>query len=510
MPSIPESPGKRVGVAGFLHESNTFLGVPTSYEQFESTSLTRGQALLDRWQGAHHELGGFLAGAREQGLQVVPLYATFAVPSGTISAQAFERISKELLSSISAALPLDGLLLALHGATASEEHGDADGEILQRVRALVGPDLPIVTTLDLHANVSPRMIDLANATVAYRSNPHLDQADRGSEAAALMARILRGEVHPVQALETPPLLIHISKQYTSDEPARGLYTDLEEVTRWPGVLSASVAMGFYYADVSEMGASFWVVADGDEALARKGARWLAERAWARRSDFVGTLPTPAEAVHAAANAAAHPIALMDIGDNVGAGSPGDSTILFAEILRQNVPNCMVVLCDPGAAKACLEAGPGATVQLLVGGKADDRHGSPVPISGIVRTLSDGHFVETQVRHGGWGIGDQGLTAVVETPEQHTVVLTSLRMAPMSLEQVLSLGVHPERKQILIVKGVVAPRAAYAPVSADIVLVDTAGVSSDNPRNFAYRNRRAQLYPLEPDAAYEPSALGTSR
>jgi microcystin degradation protein MlrC len=487
---------KRVGVAGLLHESNTFLGVPTTYDHFARNTLTRGPELLARWTGAKHELGGMIAGAAEQGLDVVPLLATIAIPSGAVTAEAFEQIAGEILEEIRRALPLDGLLVALHGATACDAFPDADGELLRRIRGAAGPDLPLIATLDLHANISPAMAAYSTALVVYRSNPHLDQEARGREAATLMGRTLRGEVRPVQALETPPLIISISRQYTGEEPAAGLYGDLESVLERSRILSASVAMGFYYADVEEMGASFLAVADGDPEAARSAARWMGERAWARRAEFVGALPPPAEAVALAARSEAAPVVLMDVGDNVGAGSPGDSTVLFAEMLRQGVPGGLVILADPEAVRACATAGAGATVSLQVGGKTDRLHGDPVPITGRVRVLCDGRFVETQVRHGGWGSFDQGVTAVVETPDDHTVILTTRRMAPMSLEQILSVGVKPERKRILIVKGVVAPRAAYEPVAAKIVLVDTPGVTSDNPRHFAYRRRRVPLYPLE--------------
>ncbi|MEO8131449.1 MAG: M81 family metallopeptidase [Bryobacteraceae bacterium] len=492
---------QRVGVAGFLHESNTFLGVPTTYEQFAATSLTSGREMFTRWCDAHHELGGMLRELAAERLEAVPLIATFAVPSGTITAGAFEAIVDGVLEEIRKALPLDGLLLALHGATVSEAYRDADGEVLRRVRQLVGPDLLVVTTLDLHANVSDEMIRHATATVAYRSNPHLDQEQRGAEAAAILAMTLRGAVKPVQAIERPPMLMHISRQFSGESPARELYDDAAAVMAWPGILSASVAMGFPYADVEEMGANFWAVADGDEALARRAAQWMASRAWARRHEFVGQLPSPSEAVKIGAGAAETPVVLMDIGDNVGAGSPGDSTILFEEVLRQGVPNALVILYDPVAVEHCVQAGPGATVRLGAGANTDTRHGSPVVLSGVVRTLSDGKFLETQIRHGGWGAMDQGITAVVETPEEHTVVLTSKRMAPMSLEQILSLGIHPERKRILIVKGVVAPRAAYEPVAKRVLLVDTAGVTSDNPRHFDYKHRRVPLFPLEAEAQY---------
>ncbi len=495
---------KRVGVAGFLHESNTFLGVPTTYEQFAATSLTRDSEMLERWRDSHHELGGMLRGLVAEDIAIVPLVATFAVPSGTISAEGFEAVADELLDAIRKALPLDGLLLALHGATVSEAYRDADGEVLRRVRELVGDEMPVVTTLDLHANVSEAMIQHATATVAYRSNPHLDQEQRGAEAAAILARTLRGEVSPVQAIERPPMLVHISRQFSGESPARELYDDVAAVMAWPGILSASAAMGFPYADVEEMGASFLAVADGDDALARRAAQWMARRAWNRRAEFVGQLPSPAEAVRMAAAATELPVVLMDVGDNVGAGSPGDSTILFEEVMRQGVRNALVILYDPAAVERCVTAGIGADVRVAVGGKTDVRHGAPVMISGRVRTLSDGKFVETQIRHGGWGAMDQGTTAVVETAEEHTVVLTSKRMAPMSLEQVLSLGIHPERKRILIVKGVVAPRAAYEPVAALIVLVDSAGVTSDNPRHFDYKHRRVPLFPLEDEAVYGES------
>jgi microcystin degradation protein MlrC len=233
---------------------------------------------------------------------------------------------------------------------------------------------------------------------------------------------------------------------------------------------------------------------------------MAERAWERRHEFTGDLPGPAAAVRYAASAPRKPVVLMDIGDNVGAGSPGDSTVLFHELVLQKVPNGLVILFDPESVERCVSAGVRSRVELRVGGKTDRQHGEPARVAGRVRTLSDGIYIETQVRHGGWGQYDQGITAVVETPERHSIVLTSRRMAPMSLEQVVSLGIDPARKDILIVKGVVAPRAAYEPVAGEVLLVDTPGVTSDDPRRFTYARRRHPLFPLETDAVY-PSGDG---
>jgi len=484
----------RIGIAGFLHESNTFLPAPTALEDFQSTSWTEGAALLERWSGALHELGGLVDGCAEHGLTAVPLLATYAVPSGAIAASAYDAIAGRLTSLLREALPLDGVLLALHGATVAENFPDADGEITRRVREIVGPRVPVILTLDLHANVSREMIANTGASVFYRSNPHLDQRRRGLDAARLMARTVRGEIRPVQALETPPWIIPIDRQYTNEDPARLLYQDADLALSRPGVLSTSVAMGFYYADVAEMGASFLAVTDGNPALARDTARWMARRAWERRHSFQSQLIPPEDAVRQAAAATRTPVALFDVGDNVGGGSSANSTVLLAEILRQGVPNCAVVLYDPAAVAACLAAGVRGEVHLKAGGGA-------VPISGRVRTLSDGLFVEHEVRHGGWGRNDQGITAVVETAAETTIVLTSRRMAPMSLQQLLSLGIPVERKRAIVVKGVVAPRAAYAPVCPQIILVDTPGETAGNPAHFTYRRRRVPMFPLEPEAEY---------
>ena len=214
--------------------------------------------------------------------------------------------------------------------------------------------------------------------------------------------------------------------------------------------------------------------------------YLASRAWARRDELIAKLPTPAEAVAAAMIAPAKPVVLMDIGDNVGGGSAADSLVLFEECLRQGARNALVVLYAPAQVERCVAVGIGHQINLGF-------------CAGHVKLLSDGLFTERKVRHGGWMHCDQGLTAVVETPENHTVILTTRRMAPMSLEQIRSVGVIPETKDILIVKGVVAPQAAYREVAAEIVLVDTPGPTANDPASFTYQHRSRPMFPMEPMA-----------
>ena len=493
---------KRVGLVGFLHESNSFNPRLTTRALFEASALVTGRQIPPHWADAHHEIGGMLEVMGDGGGEVVPLLTAEAVPGGPVEERTYEEILREILDQV-AGQSLDGLLLALHGAMVAEHVRDADGETAERIRRLVGPDLPIVMTLDLHANVSERMIANVTATTIYRTNPHLDQRERGREAARLMGKILAGECRPVQALEKPPMVINILAQRTAIEPMAHPYARLEELVKQPGIISASIALGFPYADVEEMGPAFLAVADGDPNLARRAARALAGEAWEAVRRWRSPAVSIPEAVRIAAAAVALPVTMLDMGDNVGGGSPADGTLLFDALDAAGVEGVLVVLHDPAAVAACAAAGAGSSVSLEVGGKSDDRHGRPVPIEGRVRLLHDGCFVEEQPRHGGQRVQNQGLTAVVETRRDHTVILTSLRLAPFSLEQILSLGVKPERKRVLIAKGTVAPRAAYEPVSARVVEVDTPGITAADPAHFAYRHRRRPMFPFEPEARYAP-------
>ena len=492
---------KRVGIASLMHESNTFYPVPTTREMFRDTCLVSGREVISHWGEAHHEIGGMLEVLPALGLETVPVLTGTAMPSGPVEEEAYEEILAEILDRISGE-SLDGLLLALHGAMVAQHVRDADGRTAAKIRQLVGPDLPIVMTLDLHANVSPLMIGSVTATTIYRTYPHLDQRERGREGARILAETLEGRIRPVQALVKPPLCISILAQGSRYEPMADLYRRMEELIDQEGVVTASIAPGFAYADVEEMGPAFLVVTDGDGPRARNEVLGLARRAWDRRHELT-LLGTPiGQAVREAMADDAGPVTLLDVGDNVGGGSPADGTLILEEVIRTGSGPALVVLFDPAAVQACAASGVGTEVSLEVGGKSDGLHGPPIPIRGRVRCLHDGAFVEEEPRHGGARYNNQGLTALVETGEGHAIVLNSLRMAPMSLEQVLSLGIKPKSYRILVAKGAIAPVAAYEPVSSRMVYVDTPGITSANPAHFEYRHRPRPLYPFEPETVWE--------
>jgi len=488
----------RLAALGLAHETNTFSSVPASYDRWE---ILRGDEIRQKHATATTSMAGMLAASERLGVEIVPLLFANTGPIGTITRDAFDRIVGEMMALLRERGPWDGVLMAQHGAAVSEEYPDADGEIVRRAREVVGPNVPIGVTPDMHANLSQKLIEQSTVTVVYRTNPHLDPKERAEECAELIVRTIKGEIRPVQALEMPPLVVNIVKQYTGEEPMKAIVEGIPAVLARPGILSASVAEGYPYADVEEMGMAFLAIHDGDLSAAQDAARYLADLAWERRLALQGDVPFPTEALQYADAAPEGPIVLMDVGDNIGGGSSADSTYLLAEAKRLGIKRFLQTLYDPEAVTACEAAGVGATVTLPVGGKTDDLHGSPVTVTGTVRVLFDGLYEDPLPTHGGWRFFDGGTTAVLETTDDHTLILTSKRAGNTSLEQLYSVGVDPERFKVVVAKGVVSPRPAYSRVAKEIVLVNTPGVTTSDLSFFTYHRRRKPLYPFEPDATY---------
>jgi microcystin degradation protein MlrC len=490
----------RVGIVAFLQESNTFIARATTLEHFAEDLLLEGETIRERLAAAHHEVGGFFAGLDAAHVDAVPIFAARAVPFGTIAAPTFDALLRRLEKAVRAAGPLDGVLAAAHGATVSQQCPDVDGHWLARLRELVGPNVPIVATIDPHANLSRRMVDAVEALVAYRTNPHIDQRQRGEEAVGLLLGLLRGELRPTQAASFPPMAINIECQQTTEPPCRSWYALAEEIRRRPGVLSVSPVLGFPYADVPEMGASTLVVTDGDAALARQYADELAAHLWRRREEFRGQLIGMEEAINRLDELPA-PVCLLDMGDNVGAGSPADGTALARQLHARGVADSLVCLNDPEVARRAARTGIGRTARFRIGGKTDNLHGDPLEVQATVLGLYDGKFCESRPRHGGFAAFDQGASAVLRTPGGMTILVTSRRTPPWSLAQLTSCGLKPESFRAIVAKGVNAPLAAYQQVCRSFVRVNTPGVTSADMTFFTYHRRRRPMFPFEAEAAY---------
>ncbi len=501
----------RVGIIALLHESNTFLSSPTRWEHFQQDKLLVGEEVREVMGNTHHEVSGFFAGLAEanqahpeQPIEVVPIFAARAVPFGTITAETYERLLQQLFEQLSAALPLDGLLLAPHGATVSEAYPDADGYWLTRLRETVGTEIPCIATLDPHGNLSTAMVDACDAIIAYRSNPHLDQLQRGREAAQLMAATLRGEVQPTMAASLPPMAINIERQFSEQPPCKPLYDLANQQLENENVLSNSIMLGFPYSDVQEMGSSIIVVTNNDPELAAERATELGTYLWQHRQEFVGQLAGIDEVLGEARDKPG-PICLLDMGDNVGGGSPADGTHLLHALHRHGLTNSFVCLYDPSGVEQAAQLKSGETIELSVGGHTDKQHGEPFTSEFTVLGMYDGKFTEPEPRHGGNTDCDQGLTTVLRSTDGLTIMLTSRRMPPFSLRQLTSCEIDPSQFHILVAKGVNAPVAAYREVCDTLIRVNTPGSTTADMLLLDYQHRRQPMFPFEQETDWQPTA-----
>jgi microcystin degradation protein MlrC len=478
-----------------MHESNSFNPSKTTLADYAITEPAASNDVMARWEKSSTEVSGYLQGAKEAGLTIHPTLFANATPKGPLTDECYNTIFNRLLAKLKAAPKLDGLLLALHGAMVVESYPHGDEETLRRLRKHFGPDFPIVVTHDYHANVSPEIVKFSSVLITYKQNPHLDTKERGIQAARLMGRILRGEVKPTQAVAHPPMLFNIIFQNTYAEPYK-LVTDETvklEATN-PKILAASAPGGYQYADVPYVGPAVIVTTDNDPALAQREAQRLADKLWSLRDRIRLKIPDAAQAVRDAMQATKFPVALFDTGDNIGGGSAGDSTFLLDELIKQKATGWVVVIADKEAVQTAAKAGIGGSFDMPVGGKTDNMHGEPVRVRGRVKSLHEGSYIETAVRHGGGRYHGLGLSAVVEAEGStrdlpNIVLLTTNRSTPNSLHQLISVGIYPERMKILTAKGTIAPRAAYEPVAAEIVTVDTPGATAVNPARFTFRRVR---------------------
>jgi microcystin degradation protein MlrC len=484
----------RVAVGGIMHESNTFAPQPADRRRFEEGSLAAGADILPVWKDAHHEMGGFIAGAEQFGYELLPTVMAWATPAGPVTDDVLEEVVSGIVVEAKQG-HADGILVALHGAMVTARHASADTEVLRHLRDAF-PDTPIAATLDYHGNVSPRMAEYADILVGYHTYPHVDQRQRGLLAAELLTRAIKKEIRPVTAVAKRAMILNLLGQDTNREPMRSLMAKARQAERRPGMLSVSVMAGFPYADVPDMGPAVIAVHDGDRAAAHAVAEELADAMWNVRHELYVPCPSPREALDLALASERTPVLLIDLGDNIGGGSAGDGTVLLEEILHRRASGAIVVLYAPEAVRAAANVGVGGFFTGVVGGRLDRKHGDPVRVSGLVKSLHDGKWVEAEARHGGRRHNDQGPAAVLSIDGPNTLVLNSLRTPPFSLGQLTSLGLDPRAARLIVVKAAVAYKAAYEPLAGRVIEVDTPGVTAINPKHFEFTRIARPMFPLD--------------
>jgi microcystin degradation protein MlrC len=497
----------RIAVGQLWQETNTFNPLPTTRADFEAFDVIRGAALVER-MAETNELGGFIQSLRAwpERPEVVGLARLAAWPAGPVSAETYAWVRGELMGALQAALPVDAVLLALHGSLAAEGTPDVEGDILDAFRALIGPGVPLVATLDLHANVTGRMVRAAHALVLYHTIPHIDVVETGVRGAAVLRRVLDG-ARPVTAFQKLPLVAPVERA-DSQDPQSVSYAIREMLQAWerdPRVLAAGLATVQPWLDVPELGAAAVVVTDGDPTLARERCAELAAFVWGRRRDYPSELTPVEEGVRAAF---AEPDGLVVLGDGADAttsGAPGDGTHLLGEMLNYDWPRpALVTLVDPELVAEAARRGVGAELTAALGGKRDRRFAAPVSASVRVAGLFDARFVMSGHLARNLPI-DMGRSAVLRAGNVH-VVVTSRSGPHFSPQLFQAAGLDPFAAQLLVAKSPCGFRAAYRSRAKKILIVRSAGCAPSDFWRHAYHRIPRPLWPWDEIAEWAPDPI----
>jgi microcystin degradation protein MlrC len=482
----------RIAVGGFQHETNTFSTVPASFADFEAPDawpgLTRGPAMFDAVAGINLPAAGFVQEARALHHELLPLTWCSAQPSGKVTRDAFERITRLLVDDLGALGHVDAVYLDLHGAMVAEHCDDADGELLRRVRAVVGPGVPVVASLDFHANLSHEMARQATALVSYRTYPHLDMADCGARAARLMHDVLHGP--PVaHHLEQLDFLVPLTSQSTLAEPLRSLMNEVASAER-PPLLSACLTPGFPAADVADCGPA--VYACGTDAAAVAGmTRRLADALRRREREFALELYSVEQAIAELRRTPAprgRPVILADTQDNPGAGGNADTTTLLKTLVASRLPRVLAgVICDPDAAARAHSAGEGASLDLRLGARTGTVGETPLEARCTVLALGDGRFTGTGPFYRG-GRFDLGRMALLDAGGVH-IAVASRKQQAADQAMFRHLRAEPADYAVLALKSSVHFRADFGPLASRILVVEAPGPNIADPARLPFRRLR---------------------
>jgi microcystin degradation protein MlrC len=502
-----EAPVPRVAVLGLTLEANTFSTVKATMEGMQREGgVHRGAAIADHYLGSTATLAGFLDPDVPDGVELVPLVSYRAGALGQFTADAFDDATADMAAELRARGPFDAVLLALHGAAVAENAEHADAQAAERMRAVVGPDVPIGVVLDMHANVDRQLVDCVDVLRIFQTNPHVDPRDRALECRSVVLSMLEGRPRPVVAFEQLPLVVNIVKQDTSDEPMAGILARARELEERPGMLDVTIAEGFPYADVEQMGMAVLASHRDDRAAAQAAVDEIAALLWDARVELQGGAVTIDEALQrVSSHTGDRPILLLDVGDNVGGGSCGDSTSILNAAVDQGVGRIAMTLWDPSVVAELSDVAVGEPVSVMVGGRSAEQEGRPQPLRAVLTGRSDGVFEDPGPTHGGFRRYDAGPSVALRTDSGIAVVVTTHPMGNTSAELLRMVGVEPGEFAAVVGKGVNSPKAGYGRVCGEQLMVDTPGVTRLSVEAFDYTRRRRPMYPFEPQTQYAVAA-----
>jgi microcystin degradation protein MlrC len=487
----------RIAIGSIIQEGNTFAPTLTGFEEFAADFLWYGDELLEGYRDVRVEVAAFLQVLEEAGATPVPLLAAHACAGGPLTRAVMDHLVGELTARLRAALPVDAVLLALHGAMVVEDEPDAEAEILAAVRGVVGPSVPVASSLDLHGHITPRTLEHATILVGYQEYPHIDIYETGERTARMLLETLHGRLRPALALAKRPMIVSPVNARTTDGPLRRVVDAARQMERDGRVLAASLFPVQPWLDVPDLGFAALVVADGSAEAAQAAADQLAGMAWDARAEFEPEIVSLAEAVRIGL-ASQGTTVVGDAGDAPSSGAAADHAAVLRELLAQGADRAgrpiYLTLRDAAAAAACAEAGLGAEVTLKVGHTLTRAEGQPIEVQGRVCALTDGHYLMQGPGAAGLPM-NMGPTAVLAIGDIR-VALRSLPSLEWDPSLYRSVGLEPADAALVFVKSPGHFRVSYAPLANRLLVADTPGAARPNVRALQFSRVTRPLYPLD--------------
>lgn len=484
----------KIAIAGFQHETNTFAPTIATYEEFLKRDawpeLLIGEDVIPRMKGGNIPIAGFVEEAsRIEGWDLIPILWCSAEPSSFVTDDAYERIATQILDGIRRIADLDAIYLDLHGAMVVQSFEDGEGELLRRIRDLVGADMPIVVSLDLHSNTTAAMCEHATAITIFRTYPHIDMAETGARTVAYLKRVFDGKsIH--KAWRQAPFLVPLTAQHTWSAPCEDLYAHAAGVDG-DGVLAAELSMGFPPADIHDAGPA--VVAYGEtQAAADTAADELFQALLDAEPLFDDQLISPQEAVRRAMASEQGPVVIADAQDNAGAGASSDTVGVLEALIDGRAQGAVLALLDDGdAAIAAHDAGIGGELSLLLGGKSGQPGQHPFEGRFLVEYVCDGHIVFGGTMYGGFegNLGSMAVLRVLDDNSDVRVVVGSERCQCLDLSIFRHVGIEPTEQRIVVVKSSVHFRADFEPIATEVLVAEAPGAHPCRLDNVYYKNLR---------------------
>jgi len=483
----------RILIAEFKHETNTFCLERTGKKEFTDRYIKYGQEILSFFQGTKVEMGAFIDLCKKENFEIIPVIAANAWPGGVVTRDMFNLVKNSIIDAIRNEKHIDGILLSLHGAMVLEDSPDGEGDLLEEIRNIIGDNIPIISSLDLHANITEKMIIYADALFPFDNYPHTDMYDRGFEAAVTLSNLLRKRIKPIVRMKKLPLIT--PPIGTKEIPFKDF---IELAHKWeenPQVISVSVVAGFPYADIKEAGVSILTQTDDNIKLAQHIANSIGMQMIQRRIEFVHKTFTIEEAIKIGIELDKKPIVLAEVSDNPGGGSSGDGTELLKELINRKAQNVGYAnIYDPETVDQAIKSGVGTSLRVRLGGKSKYNLGKPIETSAYVKTIADGRFRNKgPMSHG--LMNNMGRTVVLGI-EGIDVIVTERSFQPWDPEIFRRVGIEPKEKQILVVKSAVHYRVAYGEFAKKMIDVDTPGLAPINFKHLTFKNIRRPIFPLD--------------